>query len=181
MATKDVVVKLTLDPRYARLLERQEQLQAFLLGKRPADMDPEEMAAYIRTQSLATVAEVIEVLDETHWKPWSVRPDGQDVVTSKKRYTSELADVFIFLMNLMLVGEVTSNELADAVNAKQEKNLERWVTGYNAKTTKCPGCGRSYDDDGVKCYKAQKAGKDIILAFCQDKERFIDKDGEPVL
>lgn len=164
---------MTLDPVFARLLKRQGELQEFLHGKHPANMDPDEMAGYIRTQAYAAVAEVVEATDETHWKPWSVRPDGEGVVISQQRFTGELADVYIFLMNLMLVGGVTTADLAKAVEAKQQKNLDRWLNGYNAKTTKCPGCRRSYDDEGVDCYPAGHVigGFEATRAYCKVQGR----------
>lgn len=178
MATQEAVISVTLDPAFARLLQRQDDLQAFLLGKRPIDLDPEEKAAYIRTQAFATIAEVVEATDETHWKPWSVRPEGEEVVISQTRFTGELADVYIFLMNLMLAGGVTAMDLAKAVANKQQKNLDRWTSGYNAKTTKCPACRRSYDDEGVDCYPSKEAVG--ILDFCAVAGRFLDKDGATV-
>jgi len=179
----DAVISVSLDPAFARLLKRQEDLQTFLLGKKPMDLDPKEMSDYIRTQAFALVAEVVEATDETHWKPWSVRPDGEEMIPSHKRFVGELADAYIFLMNLMLVGGVVTAELALAVQAKQDKNLDRWQSGYNAKTTKCRGCGRSFDDEGVKCYSsisAEETGSLPVFAFCAEKERFIDAEGNPV-
>lgn len=179
----DGVIQVTLDPRFTRLLQKQNDLQAFLLAKKVNELDPPEMAQFFTTQAFAAVAEIVEVADETHWKPWSVRPDGEDFVVSKTRYTGELADVFIFFMNMMLVGDVTMTELAQAVEAKQEKNVQRWLSGYNAKTTKCRGCGRSFDDEDVKCYaavSAEETGSLPVFAFCAEKERFIDAEGNPV-
>ena len=180
MATRDVVVNLTLDPRFARLLTRQDDLQAFLLGRRVADLDFKELADFIRVQAFALNAEVHEAVDETHWKPWATPPEGEGVVISKNRYTGELADVFIFLMNLMLAGDVTMNELAEAVNVKQDKNLGRWMKGYDAKSTKCKGCRRAFDDKDVTCYPSTMSGEELVLAFCSERERFIDSEGNPV-
>jgi dUTPase-like protein len=168
---KDDVILVTIDPAFARLLKQQDDLQAFLLTKRVQELDPDELSAFIRTQAFALMAEVVEATDETHWKPWSVRPDDEPVVISRERYISELADVYIFFMNLMLAGDVTTIELAQAVKAKQEKNLQRWLTGYNAKATKCPKCKRSYDDDGVTCYPGDKATG--VLAMCSEIGEFV--------
>lgn len=181
MAKTEAVISVTLDPVFTRALARQRELQAFLSGEYVSDQSPSDLAAYIRVQALALTAEVHEVLNETHWKPWAVRPDGADVVISKKRYTGELADVFIFFMNLMLAGDVTTAELMMAVNAKQDKNMQRWLNGYDAKATKCRGCGRSFDDEDVTCYSGTIAGDGIpVLGFCAEKERFIDSEGNAV-
>lgn len=176
-------LKLTLDPRFNRLLTRQDQLQAFLLAQQVQDMDPQTLAAYIRTQAYAMIAETVEAVDETHWKPWATPPQDGQIVPNKARYVGELADVFIFFMNLMIAGDITMSQLAEAVDAKQTKNLMRWTNGYDAKATKCKGCKRSYDDPEVHCYPA--AGNDEpkasnVLAFCADRERFIDGEGNTV-
>jgi hypothetical protein len=152
MTTTDVVVNLTLDPRFARLLERQDGIQAVRMGKFIREMPDAELPQYIRDMVLALQAESIEVLDECHWKPWATRKDPDEpTIPSRERYIGEMADVFIFFMNLMLAGNVTMNELANAVDAKQDKNLKRWSEGYDGKSGKCPGCGRAYDDTDVAC------------------------------
>ena len=180
MATRETVVGIKFDPVFFRAFLRQEDMQAFLLGKHVRDLDPAELAAFIRTQAYAAVAEIVEAVDETHWKPWAVRPDDEDIVISKTRYTGELADVFIFFMNLMLAGGVAPSELLTAVEAKQKKNMERWTNGYDAKATKCRACGRAFDDESVNCHsgiKAEDAGGTPVFAFCAVKERFIDAEG----
>lgn len=177
------VVQVTIDPVFSRALARQREMQAFLLGKYVTDLEPDELARFIRDQAFALNAEVHETVDETHWKPWAVRPENEPVVINKTRYIGEMADVFIFMMNLMLAGDVTTVELMMAVNAKQDKNMNRWITGYDAKATKCRGCGRSFDDDGVGCYAAvspETTGSLPILAFCAQKERFIDQSGNVI-
>lgn len=176
-------VQVTLDPIFNRLLNRQDDLQAFLLARRVTELEPHDLAAFIRNMSLALNAEVTEVLEETYWKPWAKLPSDGVIVPSKTRYTGELADVFIFFMNLMLAGGVTMADLAKAVDAKQTKNLMRWTNGYDAKSTKCMGCKRSFDDPDVNCYPhvtSDEPGAVNVLAFCADKERFIDREGNSV-
>lgn len=176
MATAEITVHL--DPRFTRLLERQNNLQAFLLGKFPILMTDNEKAEFIRTQVLAAQAELIEVLNETHWKPWATRPLDESIVPSLAKFTGEMADVFIFFMNLMLVAGVSMTDLCKAVDAKQQINLTRWQNGYDAKASKCPACKRAYNDPDTHCYaSAEDSG---ILAFCAYKERFITREGDAV-
>jgi hypothetical protein len=153
---------VTIDPAFARLLARQNDLQTFLTPQTIAGLSDDERAAFIRTQALALVAEVIETIDETHWKPWAKRPEGAAIITDHTRYTNELADAFIFLMNLMLAGGVSMMELARAVDAKQTKNLDRWMSGYDGKSSKCSRCGRAYDDPNVGCMP----GTEDLAAMC---------------
>jgi len=173
---EDGVIMVTLDPRATRLLQRQADLQAFLLARRVDDMDPDALSQYIRDQAFAMIGETYEAVEETHWKPWAVRPDGEPVVISKQRYIGELADVYIFFMNLMLAGGVTTTELFQAVDDKQTKNLRRWTEGYDAKSTKCPACRRAYDDEDVKCYpavSAEETGSLPVLPFCEMSGEFV--------
>lgn len=147
----DHILRVTMDPRFSRLLQHQNDNQLFLFPDGITGMSPDDLASYIRTQAFALIAEVIESVDETHWKPWATRPASEDVIPNRDRYKGELADVFIFLMNLMLAGGVTMSDLAEAVSVKQAKNRERWTSGYDGKSGKCPRCGRAYDDAGVRC------------------------------
>jgi hypothetical protein len=153
------------------MLQKQDDLQAFLLASRVQDLEPDKLAEFMRSTAFALIAEVVEAMDETHWKPWSTRPDGEGVVANRQRFVGELADVYIFFMNLMLCGDITTTELSEAVGKKQEKNLQRWLNGYNAQTTKCPKCKRSYDDEGVTCYPADKERG--ILALCSVYGEFV--------
>jgi hypothetical protein len=151
MANKEVVVHVTIDPRFTRLLVRQNDIQMMILGEEVSGMAPDKLADYIRTQSLALMAEVIEVLDEAHWKPWAKRPADEDVIPHRERWKGEIADVFIFTMNLMLAGGMSMMELAQLVDAKQTKNIARQLAGYDGKGSKCPQCKGAYDDNAVKC------------------------------
>lgn len=144
-----VDVHVSIDPRMTRMLSRQNEFQT-LLGRHPDGMSRNELKEYIRTQAFALMAEVVEATDETQWKPWAADIPDQPIV-DKPRYVGELADVFIFFMNMMLAGKVSVTELCQAVDAKQDKNIKRQQDGYNAKDTKCPGCKRAYDDPGVNC------------------------------
>lgn len=167
------VLRLTMDPVFARLLQRQNDNQTFLFPEGIAGMPPDKLSDFIRTQAYALVAEVVESVDETHWKPWATRPADQDVIPNRDRYTSELADVFIFFMNLMLAGGVTMSDLAKAVEIKQDKNMARWQNGYDGKSSKCPGCGRDYGDTGVECAPASKMSDH--RPWCSDREKLIQE------
>lgn len=169
MARTSAVVTVRLDPRFTELLDRQNRLQTFLAGEHIGDFDRNRTASFIREQALALIVEVGEVLNETQWKPWAIQTD-EAIVIDKQKYIGELADVYIFFMNLMLAGGVTTTELVEAVSAKQAKNLGRWTSGtYDGRSNKCPKCGRSYDDGGVTCYPAHGE----ILALCADTGEFV--------
>lgn len=148
MATTDINV--TLDPVFTRLLQTQRMIQNNHMDRDMSTMDPEQLRSYIREQALALVGEVCEALGETQWKPWAKLIEDKPIV-DRPRFIGEMADVFIFFMNLMIAGEVTTHDLAKAVEAKQVININRQISGYDGKSTKCPGCKRAYDDPAVKC------------------------------
>lgn len=138
---------MTVDPMFSGLYVLQRDFQARVLGGRiPLRLDPKAKMAYIREQALAATDEIHEALAETGWKSWASSNH-----INRDAYAGELADTFIFLMNMMLVSDITPSELMEIVRAKQIKNHKRQDDGYDGVTTKCPGCKRAYDDDAVTC------------------------------
>ncbi len=146
MATAEHVIKL--DPYFITVHTMQAMFQQRLLaGDLPHQLGATEKAAYVREQALALTVEVGEALNEIGWKSWAKpRP------TNRPAYVEELADVFIFFMNMMLVEDVRPTELLNAVKDKIAVNIKRQDKGYVIDhTTKCPGCKRSYNGAGVLC------------------------------
>lgn len=161
MASSDLTV--TLDPVFTRLLQAQRKFQERLHGVAPHELEPSARMAYVREQALAMLDEVHEALAETGWKSWATSNH-----INRLAYVGELADVYIFFMNLMLVADVTTLELANAVSAKQIKNHKRQDDGYDGVTTKCRACKRAYDDDAVKCTPEQDVGDGMVKsAWCE--------------
>jgi len=110
------------------LLRAQGQLQE-IMGHSFETMDVETRRRYICDQTLAIIKEVTEALDETPWKPWATYPT--DASINDDPYVGELADVFIFFLNLMLVGDVSERRLIEAVRAKITKNQNRYDRKYD--------------------------------------------------
>lgn len=137
---------VTLDPVMTLMLTKQREFQLRVIGDDPVDLRGTERKAYIREQALALLDEVHEALAETGWKSWATSDH-----INRAAFASELADVYIFMMNLMLVADIPAHELCRLVLEKQVKNHKRQDEGYDGVTTKCPGCKRAYDDDAVKC------------------------------
>lgn len=147
MATNQLPVTVHVDPMFSGLYVVQRDFQARLLsGDLPADLRGTDRKAYIREQALALTSELHEALDETGWKSWATSDH-----INRDAYMGELADVFIFLMNLMLVGDITPTDLMMVTRRKIAKNHKRQDDGYDGVSTKCPGCKRAYDDDAVTC------------------------------
>lgn len=169
MATAEIPVVVHVDPMFSGLYVLQRDFQALLHGDElPIDMEDIDRMDYIRTQALALTDELHEALAETGWKPWATSNH-----INRDAYMGELADVFIFFMNLMIAGDITPTELMTVVKAKQIKNRKRQDDGYDGVTTKCPGCKRAYDDDAVKCFP----GSTPTYAWCENAKGYVSKDG----
>jgi dUTPase-like protein len=170
------IVNVTIDPAFTRLYARQTEFQrAYHDGRDPADFPYAERSEYLRTHALGLIVEVTEAMNETHWKSWTTPPVG-DMVINRERYLGEMADVFIFAMNMLIVGDVSMMELAQAVDAKITKNIKRQADGYDGQSSKCPICKRAYDDAGVECRPARPRHPEFKMQvpWCADAGRFID-------
>jgi dimeric dUTPase (all-alpha-NTP-PPase superfamily) len=168
MATADHTIKI--DPMFVTLFTLQARFQQRLLnGKMPAELDMDAHAAYVREQALALTDELHEALNEIPWKSWATSAEY-----NRAAYTEELADVFIFFMNMMLAGDVRPTEIMRTVYDKIHKNMKRQDDGYviNA-TTKCPGCKRSYDGAGVKCTPPREEGDGLVPGWCIQSRQHI--------
>lgn len=111
-----------------QLLRAQGQLQE-LMGHDFETMTREERMRYLRDQALALIVEVGEALAETPFKPWATYPADAEI--NDDAYVKELADVFIFFLNLLLVGDVSAGRLVDAVRRKITKNQDRHAGAYD--------------------------------------------------
>jgi len=155
-----------------RMLRQQALFQRMLLDNvHPSDMPDDAKMAYIREMSLALSNELHEALGETGWKTWATSNH-----INVDAFKGELVDAWIFLMNLMLVVDMSPAELVAMTNAKQLKNIKRQVDGYDGVTTKCPACKRAYDDDGVKCTPKHAGPDGAGAAWC---EVYLHRDNWP--
>lgn len=109
--------------------------------------DPDLLADAIVWNHTALIVELSEFMQEVGWKNWST-PRGW---VNRDAALGELVDAAHFLANILNVLGVTDEEWERRYRAKQEINRNRQRGGYDARTGKCPGCHRSYDDIGVGC------------------------------
>lgn len=172
-------LNVNIDPLFARALARQRGIQVQVVGQDPAEMPADQRIDYIRTMILAAVVEMTEALDETRWKPWA-KPDPTKPPVNREKFRGELADVFLFLMNLMLAGDITAAEFMKAVDEKQTINIQRHKNGYDGNN-KCPRCKAAYDDPAVTCKEAPPYMNDQelrIIGWCARDEVYITATGE---
>lgn len=133
----------------AKLFELQSALQKKMPTPNPEDLlpnNPEGAIEFITWNTLALTDELHELLGETGWKPWAT---SHHINLTAAR--SEWIDALHFLLNLGLVLGLDSDSAVQLYQAKHAKNTKRQADGYDGVTTKCPGCRRALDDDGVDC------------------------------
>lgn len=163
MASRTAELGITLDPVMSLMFAKQREFQRRLHDDtEPQNLTDADKMAYIREQALALTDEVHEAMAETGWKSWATSNH-----INREAYLGELADVFIFWMNLCLVGEITASDIAKVVLEKQFKNHKRQDDGYDGVSTKCPGCKRAYDDDAVKCTPPGNVLGRLTTAWCE--------------
>lgn len=140
-----------IDDRLQAMLEMQRELQEIMPPHRPFPSDvPEILMSQVRMNVLALISELMEMLDETGWKPWASSNH-----INAEAYKAEIVDAWHFLMNLMILGGMTADDLHAGYLAKHAKNRARQEEGYDGVSTKCPRCKRAYDDPAVRCHPAQ--------------------------
>lgn len=100
-----------------KLLENQEKIQK-QLGTNVKDIQ------FLRNMALATIIEIGEVINESPWKPW--KPEDYKDVDFEK-VLGELADVQIFVFNMLLHYGVNMDQLSIAIGVKQQINVSRFM------------------------------------------------------
>lgn len=99
-----------------------------------------ERVSYVAMNQQAAVAELVEALAETSWKPWAA---GDWLNT--EAFLGELTDVTCFLLNMYLAVLATPAEVDARHAAKVDVNHRRQDEGYVGRD-KCPSCGRAPDE-----------------------------------
>lgn len=99
------------------MLSKQRQFQRFL--------KVEQDQKYINVMILACIDELCEMLRETPWKPWK-----QQQTMNYDRFKEELVDLIHFVMNLMLIAELSVDDLYDAYHKKLNENYKRQKQKY---------------------------------------------------
>lgn len=105
------------DDWFGEWLTAQERLQREVFEVEPFS----EGIEYLRWNVLAAVTELVEVLNETNWKPWSTSAG----VGLQADFVEELVDVLHFVGNLALWAGIRGPELTEKYQAKLEENARR--------------------------------------------------------
>ncbi len=101
----------------SELYEKQLQFQKMLGNEVPAD-NPSVMAQHL-FGLLGEVGEVSQA--DQRWKT-----NGRNTHYDKENKLEEIADCFIYLLNVCIYSDFTDYDLLDAVKEKQDKNIRRY-------------------------------------------------------
>ena len=137
--------------------QHENQRNAYVAGD-PVLMSPLDKIQFVHWNTLAIQAEVVELLDETSWKPWSKNfgdPDGWN----PEAMAGEAADIMCFLTNILITAGVTPEQLLATWAEKILRNADRQASGYDVSSAgwKCPLCSRALDDPHARCTEPECA------------------------
>jgi len=123
----------------------------------------EDVTAFIQWNHKALTHEMVELESETGWKPWATKR-----FVNLEAARGEAIDMLHFLLNDFLVLGMDAGEVRRRYHLKHAKNAKRQEEGYDGVSTKCPGCKRALDDDGVACHVRPQArlGDRVGVVFC---------------
>lgn len=75
---------------------------------------------YINEMALALIAEIMEAVNETAWKPWKMNQ-----TTDTEKFKEELIDCWKFMINLTMASGMDIQELFDRFKKKHEIIVKR--------------------------------------------------------
>lgn len=115
------------------LIGRQRALQRESFGEDPYERAGEDLARSFRDNVLAATDELHEALREVPgWKPWADAETGGPLIgtTEGQMVAEELADVQLFLWNLVLNCGYGDEDFAKLCRAAQDKTAARRRSFY---------------------------------------------------
>lgn len=156
-----------------KMLNLQDEMQAETYGQGLRDLLPEDVPKAVEQATinvLAATDELHELLAETSWKPWA-KADYLRLEAAR----GEWIDAWHFMMNLANLLQLDAGEIERRYLRKRAKNIARQEAGYDGVSTKCPGCNRALDDDGVDCRPTtQRLGANTFDGvYCAVRGRFL--------
>lgn len=156
----------------AEMFRRQAKLQRVMRPKREfPSADETELMAQVREQTLSLIAEIIEALEKTAWKPWLTEMPHNPLPYTP--FFKEMVDALHFFINLCLLAGITPENLYAGYIRKNEINHMRQRNGYDGRSTKCPGCNDALDDSTGCHYEAEGI-------WCATKQDWYRPNGTPV-
>ena len=99
--------------------EKQIEFQK-LLGFTDIPKDDPEMLIHNLFSMVTEIAEV--ATEDKRWKK-----NGRNLFYDRTNKKKEIADVFIFLLNVLIYSNITLEEFTDSVLEKQKENFNRFL------------------------------------------------------
>lgn len=149
---------------FSEWIEVQASLQRAMGEIDPRDLGPTpERAEFVRWNVLACIAELIEMLEETPWKPWATSTQFD-----RRAVIREAVDAMHFLGNVLRVVDCSGEELTLEFLKKNRRNLQRQLDGYDGRSDKCGHCNRELDelDQYQKLRSVNKVVNGATVTFC---------------
>ena len=151
---------MTTADRLVQMMAMQRELQTNSFGQDPVMLAGTDRIQFFKEMRLALEAELQEAMDEMGWKIWATSNHWtEDAVKG------ELVDAWHFFMNLLLVADMTPEELFERYMKKHNVNVVRQEHGYDGVSTKCPECKRALDDDAVTCHESVFPDEEFCCHF----------------
>jgi hypothetical protein len=153
--------------RFDEWLRDQRRYQTETFGTDYPNMvtDVDARTNYVTMNLNAAFLELAEAQQEVPWKPWAKTEDRTAKwATNRDKFVGEMIDVLMFVGNALTAVNCSDEELAVRYSQKMDVNRQRQAVGY-ANDNKCAGCGRAFDDQGVKI-AGQLAPDDDMCEKC---------------
>lgn len=149
--------------------QRVYQAETFKIDYPDLKADVDNRTAYVTMNLNAAFLELAEAQQETPWKPWATAEDRTTKwAKNRDKFVGEMVDVLFFVANALAAVECTDAELEAAYNHKIVVNQQRQAVGYDGDN-KCAGCGRAFDDAGVKLAGRIAPGVDYCEQCFEEK------------
>lgn len=116
LGTQEEQTDIVVEPEFETLFRNQRIFQESIVGKGNVRDDPQQLGYH----SLSAIKEICEVLDaDQRWKT------HRNTKYDRKEKLAEVADVFIFAINIALYSDYSAKEVLNAIVKKQRINFER--------------------------------------------------------
>lgn len=122
--------------RLAQMFHHQREMQISHFGADPQELQGEDRKRFVTAMAYSVVNEIVEATNEIAWKPWAATDK-----LHRDAYIEEIIDAWHFMINMLLVANVSPEEFHMAYFMKAQVNKERQESGYTGND-KCPECGR---------------------------------------
>lgn len=123
-----------MEEKFTEIYKTQEEFENLLISKsnkwpdkKLSEFDKKEKTDFSKELALLLHQEISEFINAVgNYKTHKMQQDGKDI----KDIKDEIADMFIFVLDVALTHNMTAEELLNEVKRKQEVNFERQQTGY---------------------------------------------------